>query len=462
MCPIAITPPKPITRSTRIGSIVGATVALAVGVMAIGRFLHDPSSATTDSLASAGLAAAADSARPDIGQLRTLSVTRPDDPAVWRELGITALQHAIRTSDPAAYDEARTSLDKASALDGDDMRTSIARGTLLLSFHQFQQAFDLGTALVTAQPGNDEALAILVDASIETGRYDEASTALQQMLDLRPGLTAYTRTSYLRELHGDLPGAIAAMRSAEAAAGTPTDQARVQWFLGDLLANSGSFDAALGAYRTATALDGELIGPQLGTARVLATSNRLTEALAIVRSLAIRSPQPAVTTLLGDLETIAGNETAAGDAYQLAAAGRRLLQAAGASIDIDVVLDAVNRTVVSPSSTTDIAAIVDDATALVAERSTVLTHDALGWALTRAGRPLDALAHVERSLALGTRHSALRLHAALAFDAAGRSERAATELTAAFATPPLDALVLRPEARALATRLGITIPEAWR
>ena len=50
--------------------------------------------------------------------------------------------------------------------------------------------------------------AVTVDALVELGRYDEAATALQRMVDLKPNLAAYARVSYFRELHGDLDGAL--------------------------------------------------------------------------------------------------------------------------------------------------------------------------------------------------------------------------------------------------------------
>ena len=55
----------------------------------------------------------------------------------------------------------------------------------------------------------------LADAYIELGRYDEAEKAAQWMLDLRPGnVPALTRAAYLRELFGDVEGAIELMQLA--------------------------------------------------------------------------------------------------------------------------------------------------------------------------------------------------------------------------------------------------------
>ena len=62
----------------------------------------------------------------------------------------------------------------------------------------------------------------LVDAYVELGRYGAAERALQAMVDRKPEFAGFTRVSYLRELHGDLPGALAALRArAERAATAP-------------------------------------------------------------------------------------------------------------------------------------------------------------------------------------------------------------------------------------------------
>ena len=56
---------------------------------------------------------------------------------------------------------------------------------------------------------------MLTDAKIELGSYDDAEKSAQWMLDLRPGnIPALTRAAYLRELFGDIEGAIELMQAA--------------------------------------------------------------------------------------------------------------------------------------------------------------------------------------------------------------------------------------------------------
>ena len=60
---------------------------------------------------------------------------------------------------------------------------------------------------------------VIADAQIELGRYRDAARTIQRLVDLKPGLPAYARVSYYRELHGDVHGAVRAMRFAVSAGG---------------------------------------------------------------------------------------------------------------------------------------------------------------------------------------------------------------------------------------------------
>ena len=89
------------------------------------------------------------------------------------------------------------------------------------------------------------AQAVKVDALVELGRYDEATEAAAQLLAIRVDLASLARVSYLRELHGNVEGAIAAMRqAAESPALAPENTAYVRTLLGNLLVQAGRPDEA--------------------------------------------------------------------------------------------------------------------------------------------------------------------------------------------------------------------------
>ncbi len=70
------------------------------------------------------------------------------------------------------------------------------------------------------------------------------------MIDYKPSLASYARVSYFRELHGDIAGAVEAMRLAAAATPVPgQDRSYVQSLLGDLEFQRGRLGAAATQYQ---------------------------------------------------------------------------------------------------------------------------------------------------------------------------------------------------------------------
>ena len=126
------------------------------------------------------------------------------------------------------------------------------KATIKLSQHQFAEALELGKQAVELNPVQAYNWGILVDANVELGHYDEAVKASDRMVGIRPDLRSYSRISYLREIHGDVPGAIEAMELA-VKAGYPgfeeTEWCRTQ--LGKLYEGRGDLKAAEELYTTA-------------------------------------------------------------------------------------------------------------------------------------------------------------------------------------------------------------------
>lgn len=126
---------------------------------------------------------------------------------------------------------------------------------VLLSLHQFSEALTVAEQAYQISQHNAQLLGALVDAHVELGNYDKAVQYCDLMIQLRPDIRSYSRVSYLRQIHGDLPGAIEAMKLA-VEAGLPgaesTEWARV--ILGDLLLQTGDVKNAEICFTTANGL----------------------------------------------------------------------------------------------------------------------------------------------------------------------------------------------------------------
>ena len=378
---------------------------------------------------------------------------RPEDPAAWRSLGSAYVQQAVQTSDPAFYGLAERAFDRADELAPGDPTVLVGRGVLELSLHRFEEAEALARDATQALPGNADALGVLVDAQVELGRYDEAAETLQVMLDNRPGLPALARTSYQRELRGDLAGAEEAMRDAVVAgSASPFDLATVTVLLGDLQRSAGDLEAAAASYDEALRLVPELLTAQLGRAQVLAARGELEEATTVVQEVVDRFPAPAALFLLADLQHAAGDAEGEQETIELVRVTTKLQEEAGQVVDLELAL-------FEADVAEDPALAVDLAEAAHGARpDNVFTADALAWALHRAGRSEAAVPFAEQAIRLGTADPLLRYHAAEVFAAVGDEARAAEQLEVALTGGTSSFLRHQDEVEALAGRLGIELP----
>ena len=114
-----------------------------------------------------------------------------------------------------------------------------------LSQHHFADGLATAETARKINPYNAFVYGILVDGNVEMGHYDSAVSAADKMLSIRPDLRSYARASYLREINGDYPGAIEAMKmavDAGAAGDESTEWSRVQ--LAHLYENIGDLKNA--------------------------------------------------------------------------------------------------------------------------------------------------------------------------------------------------------------------------
>ena len=119
------------------------------------------------------------------------------------------------------------------------------KALIYLSQHHFADGLSIAEKARELNPYNAFIYGMVVDGNVEMGNYDSAVANSDRMVSIRPDLRSYSRISYLREIYGDYPGAIEAMKMA-LAAGAPGDEGtewtRIQ--LGHLYENTGDLISA--------------------------------------------------------------------------------------------------------------------------------------------------------------------------------------------------------------------------
>jgi tetratricopeptide (TPR) repeat protein len=313
----------------------------------------------------------------------------------------------------------------------------VGAGTLAGTRHDFAEQLRLGAEARRVAPDLARPLTVIADAQVELGRYPAAARTIQRLVDTKPSLPAYARVSYYRELHGDFGGALSAMRYAASAGGGPEGTAYVETLLGDLELARGRTAAAREAYLSARRDAPAFPQALTGLARIDAADGRLRRAAARLRRSTNRLPLTTALTLLSEVEMALGRRRAATADLAAARYQHRLLRRSRTLPDAEAVLFEANHG--SPAEAIRLGRRVWRLA------PSIRSSDALGWALTRAGRTLDGLRWAQRALATGSMDPMFRLHAGVSALRSGRRGEAERYLTAAVR----GAAALSPSARRL-------------
>ncbi len=365
----------------------------------------------------------------EIARLQTVVTADPNDAAGQRDLGLALLQRIRETADPALYAPATAALETARQLAPDDALVLVGIGGIELGKHQFAGALVTGRAAVKLSPDLASAHAVMVDALVELGRYDEADAAASEMLGISADLSTLTRVSYLAELHGHLDAALQAMNeAADSHSAAAENLAFANALLGNLLVYTGDPRAAADAYIHALALVPAHAPSLAGEARLAVGAGHLDEAIALYQRAADILPLPEYVIGLADTQFAAGLTDAATRNIKLAGAEIALFKAAGVVVDLDLALFDADHG--DPNEALGYAQAAYDAT------PTVRAADALGWALHRLGRDREASVRSRETLRLGSRDALFRYHAGAIAAALGDVQGARRDLQLALQTDP--------------------------
>ena len=198
--------------------------------------------------------------------------TDPTDQKSRLLLAEAYMQEGRVTGNHPYYDAAAMQLlQEVLKTDPENFEALCCQASLSLTQHHFSQGLALAEQAQAINPQSGYVYGLLTDANVELGRYDQAVKMADKMNQVRPDLTAYTRVSYLREIYGDMPGAIQAMDMAVKAGYNGLEQ--TEWSrvaLGHLYEVSGQLDKAQGYYAQALAMRPNYAYALAGLARVAA------------------------------------------------------------------------------------------------------------------------------------------------------------------------------------------------
>lgn len=374
------------------------------------------------------------------GVLRERASRPAEPPAVLAEKltrsGLAYQQQVRVSGDPALYTKSERVLERAAALDPSNPETAAAQASLALSRHQFEVALRYARSAQTLAPQLTYNDALAADALIELGRYREAFRAIDRVATVRPGLAAYARVAYARELLGRPAAAVRAHRLAIEAAGARAKlQAAALAQLGELYISTGDLAAAEREFRKASRVAPGFGHALEGLAHVEGSRGRYRAAIALARQ-AGRSG----TETLGDLFLLTGRAELAERQYAEAHGFARREAAHGVRVGLELAAFYV-----------DHGTRLDHALALARRahrlRPSIQSDSVLAWALTWNGRCEEALPYAERSLRLGTKNAELFFRRGMVDRCLGHDAAARRWFRRAVSITPYFSLLWSPVAR---------------
>ncbi|MEV4169516.1 hypothetical protein [Nonomuraea sp. NPDC049709] len=335
----------------------------------------------------------------------------PGDHRGWAQLASQYVEEARITGDPSYYTKAEGALATAARLDGRDDAVLSGQAALAAGRHEFADAVRLAERAIDANPYGAAAYGVLADAKTQLGDLRAAQRAVDKMMDLRPGVAAFSRASYAAELRGDRDGARRYLEYAHDDAWSPADLAFTRYYLGELALHAGDLKTATGWYTKSLQAYPAYTPALAGQARAAALGGRLTEALDLYDKVVQRLPLPQYLIEQGETRIKAGRSAD----WTLLRAQRKLFEAAGVRDDLTWAEFEADHG--------DPAQAVRHARAEYARNPGLVAADALAWALFKAGEPAEALPYAKRATATGWQNPLLTYHRAKIEQALGRSVR---------------------------------------
>jgi tetratricopeptide (TPR) repeat protein len=346
---------------------------------------------------------------------------KPDVAKNYIELAQLFMQEARVTGNHHEYiPKARVLLESALRIAPNDANALLTQATLFMTLHQFNNARTLAERCVVMNPYNPAAYGVLCDALTELGEYDRAVAAADKMTATRPDLRSYSRVSYLRELHGDLDGAIEAMRlAADAGVRGQENRAWVLQNLGVLLLQKNATADAERIFRGILEERPNYPYALSGLARIKAMTGDPFKAVDLLLTALHTTPEHAFMEQIADVYLAMGETKTAQEMENKALEAFRQHEQEGWNINREYAAFCLNHNIHLPEA-------LQRTEADYKERPhNIDVLDTYAYALHKNGRTQEAVQLVKQMLRLNSMNPVLLYHAGIILRAAGEMGRGA-------------------------------------
>jgi len=390
------------------------------------------------------LAPAPDAGPNTTGPIATISLTerrlraaerqlqlRPKDPAAYAEMATAYMEKARETGDGTFYGRAEAACKKALQLEPDNYAVLRLVSWVYSGQHRFREALLAARRALERDSGDPLNYGTLGDALLELGQYQEGAEAIQKMVDLRPDVASYTRAAYVRELFGDMEGAIEIMGRAVRAASS-RDREHNAWCrvqLAHLFFQAGRLADAEGQYQAALQIFPGYHFAFTGLGRVRAAQQQFEEALGFFQKSVDLVPTHEAVFGLADLYSHLKRPAEASRQLEFLATLEKISQANGVRPEAQLAAFYADHGMRLMES-------LNIVRQQARERRDIKTMDALAWVLFKNGKAQEAMQASHQALRLGTKDPMMLYHHGMIARELGQHQKARESLEQALAANP--------------------------
>jgi tetratricopeptide (TPR) repeat protein len=332
---------------------------------------------------------------------------QPSHYPYYNALAMAYTTRERETSDVRFYAQAEETLRKSFAIAPENFEGLKVEVLLQLGRHEFAKALETATRLNKKVPDDVSVYGYLVDANIELGNYKEAVAAAQWMLDLRPGnVGGLVRASYLRELHGNLAGALDLMQMAYDAT-PPSETADRAWMLAQtahLELLTGDLTKAEMYANSALRVFPDCHYGLAALAQVRMAQGRYEDAVSLLRKRYEAAPHSQNLYNLAEAQELAGQHEDAQASFQKFEQESRAESGLDNNSNRELILFYIDRAG-EPAKALEIARRE------VARHPDVFTLDSYAWAIAANGDYASAEQQLRKPLEMGVKDPKILFHA---------------------------------------------------
>jgi tetratricopeptide (TPR) repeat protein len=331
----------------------------------------------------------------------------PKKVQAFNDLALAFLRRSRETDDPKYLNDADAALTDGLNLDASDFQLQKTQVALLLSRHQFSEARERATKLHLRMPDDVMIYDFLAEADIALGRYSDAETNAQWMMNMRPNNTpALLVGAKLRMLFGDARGAIEFLNLAYSQT-SPAEVEELAWIANQIASiqiDSGQDDEAVQTLEQADQIFPDYLYTMENLARARMGQNRVNEAIQLWTKASILDSDPHVLYALASAQESAGMTAEARATYAVFEKRASSPDTATDSSTLDLIEMYSETSATAPRALTL-------AQHEAGARQDVWTLDGYAWALYANGTFQEADQTIRKALAIGIQSARIFDHA---------------------------------------------------